>query len=43
VERTLTGGSADEPRRLSGGALALRLLRTRVRELVSRLTARVRK
>jgi carbon-monoxide dehydrogenase small subunit len=39
VERTLAGGPA-EPRRLAGGALAWRMLRARVRELVRRLRRR---
>jgi aerobic-type carbon monoxide dehydrogenase small subunit (CoxS/CutS family)/carbon monoxide dehydrogenase subunit G len=38
VERTLTTGRVAEPRRMAGGGLAWRLLRTRVRSLLRRMT-----
>ncbi len=41
VERTLTSGETDaRPRRLGGGALAWRMLKSRARELLGRLTSR---
>jgi aerobic-type carbon monoxide dehydrogenase small subunit (CoxS/CutS family)/carbon monoxide dehydrogenase subunit G len=40
VERTLTSGEAAQPRRLAGGALAWRMLKGRVRQLLSRLLSR---
>ncbi|HEY6399692.1 MAG TPA: SRPBCC family protein, partial [Solirubrobacteraceae bacterium] len=40
VERTLTTGVVAKPQRMAGGALAWRLLRTRVRSLTRRLTRR---
>jgi carbon-monoxide dehydrogenase small subunit len=40
VERTLTTGEVARPQRLSGGALAWRLLRARVRALARRLIGR---
>jgi len=40
VERTLTTGEVAQPRRLAGGALAWRMFKSRVRELLQRLISR---
>jgi carbon monoxide dehydrogenase subunit G len=40
VERTLTTGEAAQPRQLAGGALAWRMFRSRVQQLIGRLIPR---
>jgi aerobic-type carbon monoxide dehydrogenase small subunit (CoxS/CutS family)/carbon monoxide dehydrogenase subunit G len=40
VERTLTTGEVSQPRQLAGGAVAWRMFRSRVRQLLQRLTSR---